>query len=448
MNFDSLLSAFKIPLYWSITLIFSMLLLMKNICKRNKYYLRIFLSIVLLMIVQTGICFFTRIGSTNISNQFVSTSFALLFFFFEVIFLNLLIYFCYDISIKETIFFAVASYSLEHLSNAIKEILLFILNVNGVSFNTYITTICFNLLFKMIVIFLVYFLFLRKYLIKYQIDDIIDNKILAISIINLLICMVLSLFKSFTIEGEVNRFTTNVICNIYAIFGCFLCLYLQFAFFVESKLLDDNKTLDVLIKEQNKNNELFKENIDLINIKFHDLKKELRRIEENNNNYYYDPKVIDNMKKTLSIYDFFVKTGNSALDSIIMNCNLSALKNNIDFTYLVDGNSLDFMKTEDVVSLFDNLLDNALEATLLEEEKNRLIYFEIHKEKQMLRIHIHNYSHIEPKLYNGIPMTSKNKKYHGYGMKSILMIVNKYDGNIEFQWKENIFSVNIIFPFF
>ena len=204
--------------------------------------------------------------------------------------------------------------------------------------------------------------------------------------------MVLSLFKSFTLEGNTNKFTTNVICNIYAIFGCFLCLYLQFAFFVESKLLDDNKTLDVLIKEQNKNNELFKENIDLINIKFHDLKKELRRIEENNN--YYDPNVIDNMKKTLSIYDFFVKTGNSALDSIIMNCNLSALKNNIDFTYLVDGNSLDFMKTEDVVSLFDNLLDNALEATLLEEEKNRLIYFEIHKEKQMLRIHIHNYSHI------------------------------------------------------
>lgn len=446
MDLDSLLSAFKIPLYWSITLIFSTLLLMKNVCKKNKYYLRIFLSIVLLMIVQTGICFLTRIGSTNINNQFASTSFALLFFIFEVILLNLLIYFCYDISIKEAIFFAVASYSLEHLSNSIKEILLYILNVNGVAFNNYVTTICFNLLFKIIVMFLVYFLLLRKYLTKYQINDIIDNKILVISIINLCICMVLSLFKSFTLEGNTNKFTTNVICNIYAIFGCFLCLYLQFAFFVESKLLDDNKTLDVLIKEQNKNNELFKENIDLINIKFHDLKKELRRIEENNN--YYDPNVIDNMKKTLSIYDFFVKTGNSALDSIIMNCNLSALKNNIDFTYLVDGNSLDFMKTEDVVSLFDNLLDNALEATLLEEEKNRLIYFEIHKEKQMLRIHIHNYSHIEPKLYNGIPMTLKNKKYHGYGMKSILMIVKKYNGDVEFLWKENIFTVNIIFSSF
>ena len=100
MDLDSLLSAFKIPLYWSITLIFSTLLLMKNVCKKNKYYLRIFLSIVLLMIVQTGICFLTRIGSTNINNQFASTSFALLFFIFEVILLNLLIYFCYDISIK------------------------------------------------------------------------------------------------------------------------------------------------------------------------------------------------------------------------------------------------------------------------------------------------------------------------------------------------------------
>ena len=145
MDLDSLLSAFKIPLYWSITLIFSTLLLMKNVCKKNKYYLRIFLSIVLLMIVQTGICFLTRIGSTNINNQFASTSFALLFFIFEVILLNLLIYFCYDISIKESIFFAVASYSLEHLSNSIKEILLYILNVNGVVFNNYVTTICFNL---------------------------------------------------------------------------------------------------------------------------------------------------------------------------------------------------------------------------------------------------------------------------------------------------------------
>ena len=45
-------------------------------------------------------------------------------------------------------------------------------------------------------------------------------------------------------------------------------------------------------------------------------------------------------------------------------------------------------------------------------------------------------------------MTLKNKKYHGYGMKSILMIVKKYNGDVEFLWKENIFTVNIIFSSF
>lgn len=36
-----------------------------------------------------------------------------------------------------------------------------------------------------------------------------------------------------------------------------------------------------------------------------------------------------------------------------------------------------------------------------------------------------------------------NKKYHGYGTKSIAYIVKKYDGKMEYEVKDNIFKLKI-----
>lgn len=48
---------------------------------------------------------------------------------------------------------------------------------------------------------------------------------------------------------------------------------------------------------------------------------------------------------------------------------------------------------------------------------------------------------------NGLPLTTKkDKDYHGFGMKSIQLVVNKYDGDLNVNVANNVFSLSIIFP--
>ena len=47
---------------------------------------------------------------------------------------------------------------------------------------------------------------------------------------------------------------------------------------------------------------------------------------------------------------------------------------------------------------------------------------------------------------DGLPKTTKsNKDYHGFGTKSIKMIVNKYRGDLKITTKKNIFTLSILF---
>lgn len=107
------------------------------------------------------------------------------------------------------------------------------------------------------------------------------------------------------------------------------------------------------------------------------------------------------------MYDSFVKTGNAGIDTILMSTYLTSLNNKIDFTYFIDGNILNFMDSEDVVSLFDNLIDNAINAVNDEEEKNRVIHLQCYKEKQSIFIYIRNYCSIKPDFYKDFPVTKK-----------------------------------------
>ena len=59
---------------------------------------------------------------------------------------------------------------------------------------------------------------------------------------------------------------------------------------------------------------------------------------------------------------------------------------------------------------------------------------------------IRNYSSRSPRFEGGTPITSKNKKYHGYGIKSIKRIVRKYSGEVKFGYNNNFFVSRIIFP--
>ena len=74
--------------------------------------------------------------------------------------------------------------------------------------------------------------------------------------------------------------------------------------------------------------------------------------------------------------------------------------------------------------------------------------FNIHSVGNFISITIKNYYNGKIVLNSeGLPTTNKeNKNYHGYGIKSIQAIVQKYNGNLSISTEEQIFKLNLLLP--
>lgn len=97
-------------------------------------------------------------------------------------------------------------------------------------------------------------------------------------------------------------------------------------------------------------------------------------------------------------------------------------------------------------SIFGNLLDNAIEACEKMPKEERKININIHKHRMLIFIEISNTTNTVLKCKNGYLGTTKdNKIWHGYGLKSVKRIVDKYDGIMEYHIKDNVFSIRLSF---
>lgn len=80
---------------------------------------------------------------------------------------------------------------------------------------------------------------------------------------------------------------------------------------------------------------------------------------------------MDEIEKSVSLYDANVKTGNTVLDTILTEKSLLCYKKGIILSCVADGENIAFMEDADVYSLFGNALDNAIEAVLKLEEQRK-----------------------------------------------------------------------------
>lgn len=140
----------------------------------------------------------------------------------------------------------------------------------------------------------------------------------------------------------------------------------------------------------------------------------------------------------------YIYTGN-ALMNYILNQKLSAAAElGIDIKAEVEALSFDYMESIDFSSLLGNLLDNAVEATSHTEKPK--IEVHIFCENGFDVIQIKN--SIDTSVLNENPQlqTTKQAEGHGYGIKQIKNIAEKYNGDIDIYEENGIFAVNVICP--
>lgn len=200
-------------------------------------------------------------------------------------------------------------------------------------------------------------------------------------------------------------------------------------------------TLNSKIRQQ----EMMENNINFINMKCHDLRKELRRLKAKKGELTDEDFCL--LEESLNFYDSSVKTGNVNIDALIQDKLIYCNSVGIEFTSLVDGDAFKEMASSDVYFLLTNIIDNAIEATeAIQEKEHRVISLTASRKHGMLMIEETNYYHGDI-VFNGdgsIKTTKQeNKKYHGFGTKSIAYIVKKYNGTMDYETKDGIFRLKI-----
>jgi hypothetical protein len=292
-----------------------------------------------------------------------------------------------------------------------------------------------------------YFIFVKKF--KSE-----DVSYINKSIFFLLICIILvNILMSGVYPPQNNQsaeplYFFLIVCRILL---SLLGLIMQFLILKWFQTRYDKEHLQQIMKKQRQQYEIAKENIDTVNINAHDLRRHVNTILNAVNDSGKTDALVGELKGMLdasSIADTIFNTGNTALDVVLTEKSRICLKNKISFSAMADGKQLNEMSEIDIYSLIGNALDNSIEATQrIKDEDARVISFYLRRGKGVIFIHVENTCITDTKFVDGIPQTIKDdKRMHGFGVKSMINIVKKYNGNLTLKQEGDMFYLDMIIP--
>lgn len=246
------------------------------------------------------------------------------------------------------------------------------------------------------------------------------------------------------IDGVSNLYhTALVICSIFLLFANL------FVFYIYEMAQKANFEINQLQLEKQRS-EISSEHYDLLyneienfRILKHDIKNHLRHI--SNKTSEGDLQGISDYIKSIS-EDFGLDariqySGNKLIDVILNRHMTNCKQNGLVLEIGSCGSNLEFMSETDTIALLDNLFENAIEAASKSTDKK--LSFSMYRKANnytvtdYIVITLTNSCDNAPRTRHGELVTSKsNSNSHGIGTKSIKRIVNKYNGNFDWQYDE------------
>ena len=243
--------------------------------------------------------------------------------------------------------------------------------------------------------------------------------------------------------------------NIYVLWGIIFCLIAMnvlLMFYIKSNseknfLLQEKRIFEMDAKRQQVLYRSLEEKIEMQRSLSHEYKNHFTYINALLEQKEYD-KISAYIQKIngKAAHDLdMIDTNNPIINTIINTKYYEARKMGaVVVCKINDLSGLD-MEEIDIIVLLSNLFNNALEA-VLKCKKDRQIKFKIVHEFNELVISFENTYNGNIKRDGDVFRTTKKKEdgFHGIGIKNIIRIVKKYDGDYQFNISENIFQITII----
>ena len=414
-------------IYFVVEIIAAEMIFLYSYPKRRLFILRALLAFVVIMTS----AYFLPYFSVEIFGKWASLFRFLLLWSFTVAGMC----FCFSASVASIVSACAAGYALQHFSYK----LLALLKLTGIFDFIEPVYIGKNFVKELIVFPLpylaAYFTFGRLSA-KNRYYKNTDMRFNILSVATIFICIVLNRFTVSDRSAEVTICTA-----LYSMTCTLLALIVQFNLRQSCEVKEENSVIHKVLQEKEKQYETSKNNIDLLNIKCHDLKYTISGLDGR-----LPKEEIDSINSLISAYDAGVKTGNDVLDVLLIEKSMKCDALGIKFTCMGDGSKLSFMTAVDIYSLFGNALDNAIEAvSRLTVSEMKQIGLTIETKDDLVVVSTFNYFAGKLDMMDGLPTSTKQTEpgYHGYGLKSIKMIAEKYNGGVRISTKNDIFNLGI-----
>ena len=294
-----------------------------------------------------------------------------------------------------------------------------------------------------IVVFLLAYILLEK---KMGRAEVRNNATVPMAVLGLFV-LIINQFWSvglFIIGGEYLTTYNAAIEYVWNSLLCIMVLAVQLNLLTISRKENELEIVNKLIAEREQQYKISKSTMDAINRKCHDLKYQIAALSSGN----ASQKDMDEAMELIDSFDSTVHTGNETLDIIFTEKNYYCQKHDIAFTLMIDGKMLDFMDPADQYVMFGNMVDNAINAVRkIENHSDRYIYINIHAENKLVLIQTENRYEGTIEFKDGIPKTTSGDDFnHGYGVSSIKLIAEKYNGSMHASADDGIFLLNVVIP--
>ena len=137
---------------------------------------------------------------------------------------------------------------------------------------------------------------------------------------------------------------------------------------------------------------------------------------------------------------------NPFLNAILFRYKTICESSHVELHLDIRSECINYVSNNDLTALFCNLLDNAVEAT--SKQQNSIIELSVNKRERtpFTVITLHNTCGTNPFSEDGteLPSQKPQNSGHGFGIKSIKRIVQKYDGETQMYYDDNTSTFHTI----
>lgn len=227
-------------------------------------------------------------------------------------------------------------------------------------------------------------------------------------------------------------------------FAGVLILSVQHEQLRENALHSELTAMDNVLRRQYEQYKQSKENIRLINRRYHELKMQIAAIRAERDQAKQDAALAE-MESGIRKYEAENKTGNPVLDTLLTAKSMDCQEKHIQMTSVADGRALNFLTTREICTIVGTALDNAIESCAAEPDpEKRLIRTAVYVQNGFVMFRFENYCAEPVELGpDGLPARSA---HGGYDLKSLRALAQQHGGSMTVHWENQWFTVRMLLP--